>query len=182
MPKIKIPAITVICFVTPVFIKPTVTLGLILLPVLLHEAGHVFVMLCLKTEIEQLTLLPFGIDIKRRDKFISYPKEAAIALAGPSVNILVFFIFAEYRFFAYINLLYALINLIPVKGLDGGNALEAFLLSRWDFAIIQRVMKTLSFVFLILLWILGVYILFILEGNISIFALSLFLFVTVIMK
>ncbi len=180
--KIKIPAVTIICLIGLIFIEPTVYLGLIFLSILLHEAGHLWVMALFGIGIESVTLLPIGIDIKRRQKYISYTKEIVLALAGIAVNMLAFFIFKKYEFFAYTNLLYALINLIPTKGLDGGNALEAFLLSYFDMERADRVLKTVSFVFVILLWMLGIYILFILNGNISIFALSVFLFISTIMK
>ena len=182
MTKIRIPIITVICLIGLIFIEPTAYLGLIFLSVLLHEAGHLFVMALFGIGIERITVLPIGIDIKRRQKFISYPKEIILALAGIAVNLLVFFIFGKYEFFAYTNLLYALVNLIPIKGLDGGCALEAFLLSVCDCNRADKILKTLSFIFLVLLWMAGVYILLILDGNISIFALSVFLFLSINMK
>lgn len=180
--KIKIPIITVICLIGLIFIEPTVYLGLIFLSVLLHEAGHLFVMALFGIGIERITVLPIGIDIKKRQKYISYPKEIILALAGIAVNLLVFFIFKKYEFFAYTNLLYALINLIPVKGLDGAYALEAFLLSFFECDTVDKILKTLSFIFLIILWMLGVYILFVLNGNISIFALSVFLLFSTVSK
>lgn len=182
MSEIKIPIITVICSVGLIFIEPTVYLGLIFLSILLHEAGHLAVMAAFGIGIEKITLLPIGIDIERKQKYISYPKEILLSLAGITVNLLVFFIFKKYEFFAYTNLLYALVNLIPVKGLDGGYALEAFLLSVFECDRAERISKVISFIFLIFLWMLGVYILFVLNGNISIFALSVFLFVTIIIK
>ena len=180
--KIKIPAVTVICFIGLILIEPTVYLGLILMSVLLHEAGHLFVMCLFGVGIEGVTLLPIGIDIKRKQTYISYPKEIILALAGIFVNLVVFFIFKEHEFFAYTNLLYATINLIPVKGLDGGNALEALLLCRLSPCRTEAVLKAVSAVFCILLWMIGVYVLLILNGNISIFALAVFLFVSIIMK
>lgn len=180
--KIKIPAVTIICLIGLIFIEPTVYLGLIFLSILLHEAGHLCVMALFGIGIESVTLLPIGIDIKRRQKYISYTKEIVLALAGIAVNMLAFFIFKKYEFFAYTNLLYALINLIPIKGLDGGNALEAFLLSFLDLNRAERILKAVSFIFLIILWMTGVYILLVLNGNISIFALSVFLFLSTNMK
>lgn len=182
MPKIKIPIVTVICLLGLIFIEPTVYLGLIFLSISLHEAGHLCVMAIFGIGIESVTLLPVGIDIKRRYKCIPYKKDIILALAGIAVNISIFFIFKKYEFFAYTNLLYALINLIPIKGLDGGYALEAFLLSVCEYERAERILWVISFIFLIFLWMMGVYILFILNGNISIFALSVFLFISTIMK
>lgn len=182
LPEIRIPIVTVICLVGLIIIEPSVYLGLILLSVLLHETGHFAAMLALGVRVEKITVLPLGIDMKRQEKYISYPRQMLIDLAGITVNLIMFFVFRGCEFFAYTNLLYALINLLPVKGLDGGNALEALLLFLCSYDRAHRILRGVSLVFLILLWMLGVYILFILNGNISIFALSVFLFVTVIMK
>ncbi len=182
MTKVKIPIITLICLTGLLLIEPTVYLGLIFLSILLHETGHLCVMAIFGIGIERVTLLPIGIDIKRQQKYISYTKEIILALAGIAVNLLVFFIFKKHEFFAYTNLLYALVNLIPIKGLDGYHALEAFLLSVLECDVADKIAKRISFIFLVILWMTGVYILLILNGNISIFALSVFLFVSINMK
>ncbi len=182
MNRFKIPIISIICLVGLILIEPTEYLMMIMLSVACHEAGHLTVMKLLGIDIESVTVLPVGIDIKRRERIISYPEEIFLAISGAMVNILLFFIFNRYGFFAYSNLLYAIINLIPIKGLDGGAALEAFLLCFFDPGRTERILKTVSVVFCVLLWMLGVYIVFMLDGNISIFALSVFLFASVILK
>lgn len=179
---IKLPPITVICLTFLLLLKPSQDLLLILLSILIHESGHLTAMGLTGTGIERITVLPIGIDIKRKEKYISYPCEIFLSLSGAAANILTFFLFAEYEFFAYTNLLYASINLLPVKGLDGGYALEAFLLCFCSVDTVQKVLKVLSLIFGILLWIIGIYILLILNGNISIFALSIFLLITINMK
>ncbi|MBQ4561468.1 MAG: hypothetical protein IJA55_03940 [Clostridia bacterium] len=180
--KIKIPSITVICLAGLIFIEPTVYLGLIFLAVLLHEAGHLLVMVLFGIGVESVVLLPVGIDIKREQKYISYPREILLSLAGIAVNIAVFLLLCGHGFFACTNFLYALINLMPVKGLDGGNALEAILLCFVDPDRAEKIAGIISYVFLFLLWLAGIYILLVLNGNISVFALSVFLFTSTIMK
>lgn len=182
MPRLKLPPISAICLIGFILIEPSVYLGLILLSILIHEAGHLAVMAAFGIGIEEITVLPLGINIKRKEKYISYPQEAVLSLGGAAANLLMFFIFGEYSFFAYTNLLYAAVNLLPIKGLDGGYALEAFLLCFFSYESTQKVLRTVSFVFCIFLWMIGTYIFLILNGNISIFALSVFLFITVIMK
>ena len=178
----RVPPISILCLIGFILIEPTEYFVLIMLSVACHEAGHLITMKFFGIDIESVTLLPVGIDIKRRGRVISYKKEIILSLSGAAVNILLFFIFHRYGFFAYSNLLYAAINLIPIKGLDGGNALEAFLYCFLSPDRAESVLKTVSLVFCILLWLLGVYILLVLNGNISIFALAVFLFVSVIMK
>lgn len=182
MVKIKIPYITLFCLILFFIIEPTAYLLLILLSILLHEAGHIIAMGILGEKPEEIILLPFGIDMKIRKALLSYPREIIISLAGACVNLLVFLIFHRYVFFAYTNLLYAVINLIPARGLDGGAALEACLLCFLPCDKAGRVSDIVSFFFIISMWAAGVYILMVLNGNISIFALSVFLFISINMK
>lgn len=179
---IKLPPITVICFCALILLNPSRNLLLVFLSVIIHESGHLIAMLFMKTGIESITLLPVGIDIKRKANHLSYPYEIILCLSGAAANILICFIFWGNQFFAWTNLLYALINLLPVKGLDGGYALEAFLLCFFPIDKTEKTLKISSWVFGLLLWMTGIYILLILNGNISIFALSLFLLISVNMK
>ncbi len=179
---IKLPPITVICLSVLILLSPLRNLLIVFFSIIIHEVGHLVTMVLMGSGIESITLLPVGIDIKRKEKYIPYPYEIILSLAGPVANVITFFVFGKYQFFAWTNLLYASINLLPVKGLDGGNALEAFLLLICPIDKAERIIKSVSCVFGILLWITGIYILLILNGNISIFALSLFLLISINMK
>ncbi|MBR5514578.1 MAG: hypothetical protein IKU52_00070, partial [Clostridia bacterium] len=88
-----------------------------------HELGHLLVMKLFGITIDSVHILPLGIDIKASPMLISYKKQIIISLAGAAVNIILFLIFCLYSsclFFSYFNLLYGLFNMLPIKGLDGG--------------------------------------------------------------
>ncbi|MBE6573450.1 MAG: hypothetical protein E7652_03550 [Ruminococcaceae bacterium] len=175
--KLNIPVISVLslCFLS--LIEPTRYLLLILISVLCHEAGHYLAMKLFSVEISSVTLLPLGIDIKPAGQLIYYPKQAVISALGPAINLILFFCFYKsYSFFACINLLYALFNLMPIRGLDGAQIIESILNCILDTDTTEKILKTTSFIFCMILWLTGIYILFILNGNFSVFALSVFLY------
>lgn len=172
----RIPIFSLLCLISFFIIEPTSYLLIILSAVLCHELGHLILMRCFSVDIASVTLLPLGIDIRPGTRLISYRRQAMISLGGAAVNILLFLIFRlNSPFLAYTNLLYAVFNLLPIKGLDGGEALFSLLSCIADEELCDRILKLTSIIFCILLWLAGIYILFILNGNISIFALSVFL-------
>ena len=186
MSKIKVPTVSIISLIGLIMIEPSVYLLLIFLSILCHELGHLILMRFFGVGVSSVVVLPVGIDIKKDDTLISYPRELMISLAGPIVNVILFLIFCSRPgyacFFAYSNLLYAIVNLVPVKGLDGGAALESLLLCFLDPFRADSVLRIFSILFCILLWMVGVYILLILDGNFSIFALAVFLFASVALR
>lgn len=180
--KIKLPFVSLATWSLLFLTLPCRRAALLLLSILLHESGHILTMKLLGVKIQGLTLLPAGIDIESDKNRVSYQKELAISLSGGAMNILIFLLFWEYEFFACANLLYALLNLLPIKGLDGGSVLESVLLCFLTPASAGKVLEGVSFFFCFLLWAAGIYIMLFAQGNISIFLLSIFLFISAIMK
>ncbi|MGL5805220.1 MAG: site-2 protease family protein [Xenococcaceae cyanobacterium] len=107
--------------------------------VLAHELGHSFVALSQGIEVKSITLFIFG-GLAQLEKESDTPLKAfLVAIAGPLVSFLLFFILsiiginsslsaplaAVVSLLASINLVLALFNLIPGLPLDGGNILKA---------------------------------------------------------
>lgn len=184
--KLRIPIFSLFCLGAFIIIEPSIYLLFMLGSAFFHECGHLVMMKLWGSEIHSVTLLPLGIDIKTVPSFISYPVQIAVSSAGAGVNLLLFLIFfkigGNFTFFAYFNLLYAVFNLIPVKGLDGAEILESISNCFFEQRTTEKIIKITSFVFCTILWVFGIYMLLILNGNISIFALSLFLFASVFIK
>lgn len=181
MKKLRIPLPTVICTILLFFTAESVWLANIFFALMIHEAGHLLVMALFGIKIECITLLPVGIDIKRRERAIAYPAELLLALAGPLANISIYFAAARTDF-GYTNLLYGLLNLLPVRGLDGGYGLEAALLCFFEPVRAYKLTIFFSCFFLTALWLAGCYIMLMLNGNITVFMLSVFLFISTIIK
>lgn len=109
---------------------------LFLCSVLLHEAGHLCALLFFGYKPKKMTLSLTGAVIQTQEDYIPYKKEAAISLAGPFAGLLgcvgTWFLlrrgFTEngMLFFSF-NFLLTALNLLPIRGLDGGEALYAML-------------------------------------------------------
>ena len=102
---------------------------LYILAAILHEMGHLWV---LRRHRKNIRFTGFGIRIVHKE-ILTYHAEIALALAGPAVNVLLSAVFAvvhqvcsteTVRAFLLANIMYALINLIPLSPLDGYKILK----------------------------------------------------------
>lgn len=127
-------------FLLPLFLlciqSPPADALLFFAAILLHEAGHLFTLLCYGCRVKGVAFSFSGISLNLHDPYIPYKKEAKIFLAGPMAGLIgCFFAWICLRwhftrwgmlFFSF-NLLLSLFNLLPIRGLDGGEALFALL-------------------------------------------------------
>lgn len=111
-----------------------------LFAILMHEMGHLFMMWVVDSAPKRIKLIPASIQITTPFQK-RYRNDMLISLAGPLVNIVLFltlyFNFLTFRnqttlYFALLNLVVALFNLLPVKGLDGGTILYCILSKNKD--------------------------------------------------
>ena len=91
MPKIKLPLITLLFFITGFFDPCGETLAT-LIAATLHEIGHVSVMLYRGIGLKDLTVTPYGLEINKKRDFRSFPEEISVSLSGCAVNLVTFFI------------------------------------------------------------------------------------------
>lgn len=152
---------------------------------LIHEMGHLLTMSAVGNKPQAVRLEITGMNIKREQSIkISTKNELLIALGGPFANAVIFIIccfvicFYQSEFLmtvACINLILMLFNLLPVKRLDGGMALY-FLLSRWfGTEICSKILQITSIVFILAIYIWGLYI-FISNGyNFSVIIIAIYL-------
>ena len=106
-----------------------------LFAIIMHEIGHLFVMWLLECSPKRVKLIPASIQITTPFQK-RYRNDILIATAGPAVNIVLFLtLYFNYLafgnqitlYFALLNLVIAVFNLLPVKGLDGGTILYCVL-------------------------------------------------------
>lgn len=137
--KIRVSPFFVLLLAAFLFVDGTGFALLLLFAAALHEAGHLIALKSCGVGIEEISLRAFGIEMTTGDtRYIPYRSELMIAAAGPAINLLALIVtlgavaavgpFWGALFFVACNAALAIINLMPVSGLDGGRILAAVLL------------------------------------------------------
>lgn len=108
-------------------------LATVLAAAAVHELGHLAVLRLLGGRAMGLYLSALGAVLEVDSARLSYGGELAAVLAGPGANLLCAAALAalegEYHAFIGANMVLCVFNLLPIRPLDGGRALE--LLVSW---------------------------------------------------
>lgn len=144
--------------------------------VALHEGGHLLAMALLKIPLRSVDFSAFGVAIQRGDNGGSLPRELALHLAGPGANLLALMLpLGLDPLSRSFHLLLAGLNLLPLRPMDGGEALFAALEQLGSLELAEKVSRYLSLFFFILLGWSGFW-LFARRLNPSLLAFTLLLF------
>ena len=110
-----------------------ILLWYIVLPVAVHEFGHLLAIVLCRVGLREIHLTPVSIRIITRNTAHTFSKELIIAAAGIAANLLLaltlrLFVFQSLRTMLMIasNLAVAAFNLLPVGNLDGGKLAGLF--------------------------------------------------------
>ena len=165
-----------------------VTIGCILT----HELGHVLMIKLNRQRITAVEIMPIGVNITAGERLTSYKMDIAAALGGPILNIahaavLVFVIktfgYNEILVFsAVLNMAYAVLNLFPVRSLDGGRVCFLALRCFMSESRAYLVSGIISGIFLGLLGIAAFFILMVTEYNFTLVLIFGYLFYTIYMR
>lgn len=102
--------------------------GLLLVSLLLHEAGHLAMAQALGVRVRAVGLCLKGAYLHRSDSR-SAVSELLIALAGPAVSLLLYAALRDgnaiLRWVAILNLVLAISNLVPLPGTDGARIYQS---------------------------------------------------------
>ncbi len=95
----------------------------------LHEVAHIFAAKILGIRCTSPTLLPIGIKLTVNHKESAPLKELVVCLAGSAVGIVVGLLVTclfddSLNSFIFASFALSILNLLPIKGLDGGEALN----------------------------------------------------------
>ena len=145
--------------------------------VFLHEMGHLFAARLCGADIKSFTLDVVGAKMTLCGKLLSYKEEILIAAAGPLTNLITAGLLSSFLGeFASFSMMLAILNLFPVFGFDGYRILFSFISLFFGDEIAASLMKKLSFLAIIIIWLLAVYLLLRFGAGFSAFILACSLF------
>lgn len=120
----------------------------------MHEISHIIVALLLKVDVQEVYLLPIGVNAKYAPK-VSPTKELIISLAGPLASFL-FAIFMKDNMYSLMNIGIGMFNLIPIYPMDGGRAIRSLLNICLSYSSAQKISYGMTKFFVLLLFFLSI--------------------------
>ena len=143
------------------------------LPILIHELGHILALLVCGVRIRSVVFGLVSVDIVRHSGMMETAKESLVGMGGVAANLLaasVLYMFSPgetIRPLIYTNIAIAAFNLLPIRGLDGGN-LAALFCEKFFFPYAALIIsKAISFAALVPLFGVSIWLLWEGYGNFS---------------
>lgn len=130
-----------------------------------HELSHVAIAALFGSGVKKINIRVCGLSINLTNRFYGI-KALLVYLAGPMSNLLLAAIFYNLPIVFEINICLALINIIPIKPLDGFNILNVF--------VSKKIKKIISYIAELMLLVLGI-VIFIKFCNISLIFLLIYI-------
>jgi len=188
--KIKIHIICLFLLLLFAIINFSVYMLILFSCVFIHETGHIILIKINKFNILSIEILPFGINILTdKNRLTSYKTDIIIYLSGSCANIIcsaVILIIIKLNgydsilFFMFLtNILYAAVNLFPVKNLDGGKVSEIILKIILPENISYIIFSVISAIFLGILSAFALFVLMVTGYNFTLILLCCYLFYTI---
>ena len=177
-PFFRVGAIPAALIAAEILLEPADIALPFILAAAIHELGHLVAARALGIGLRALEIGPLGATIRVQGGLISYKKEWLLCFAGPLFNLLSAAVVAlllrgEFsRLFCPISIMIALLNLLPLRGFDGGRMLAAAVGSASGPRVAEAVVSGTSLVTLIALWMLSVYLLIRFGASLSLFVFT----------
>ena len=166
--------------------NPPEYVGGMLFCALLHECGHLVALKAVGGTVHGINIMPLGADIKIGGRLRSYGADALVYASGAVANIMgavcayiayLYVPLTEVMFLIFFNLFYAFFNMLHIRCLDGGGFAEALLLRRYDVEKVWKVVEKVSFLFVILLFLVSLWVIYKSGNNFSLLFLVIYLFI-----
>lgn len=175
--RIKVDVKIFFIIILYIFMQSTKIFALTFIFILLHELGHLVTGITIGLKVKKINIHISGLSVE----FENYGKQRnankiVVDIAGPLINIivLVIAIIIKQEEIAYINLLLAIVNLLPIYPLDGGQILRTLLRKRFTYKETINFIESISqYTLIILTAIASCYLL--IGKNIGIFIAILYL-------
>ena len=160
------------------------------LPIILHELGHIIVMGILGVKIRSISLLAAGIEIRRKPGEIkSSWRECAVILAGAGANLAAaavlyccFFQSMRVMLMLSANVAVAIFNLLPIGDLDGGQLFSLISERYFEPKTAYNLSRAVSFAALAALFGLAIFLITIGWMNITLLVISVYMIARVVAK
>ena len=161
-----------------------------LFAIIMHEIGHLFMMWLLECSPKRVKLIPASIQITTPFQK-RYRNDLLIAIAGPAVNIVLFLtLYFNYLafgneitlYFALLNLVIAIFNLLPVNGLDGGTILYCVLAKFKGSDKAAVILRIITLILAILIIVTAVTLTFRGNFNLSFYIIGIYLLIMSLVK
>ncbi len=161
-------------------------LFLLLITILIHEAGHLFFSILIDFKYDKITIYPFGgITTYNEDLNVNSNKELFVLLGGITFELIFYFMIKSFYFNGFItnhvfyllmNINYLLIsfNFMPILPLDGGKLLNILLNKIMPYKISNIISLVISVLFTIIF--------IITKKTLFAFILTIFLFKCIIIE
>ena len=151
----------------------------------LHELGHLAFAKMARAELSSFRLGSFRLCISYSTKNLTYKREILVQIGGVIFNLFLAVIIylipilsgGVWDFLVGCNLSLALMNLYPVSVLDGGGIVCSLLHMCLSKDMADKMVKLISFIFTIILWLVAVYLQIVFFANISLLIISVFLLI-----
>lgn len=148
----------------------------------LHETAHLLAMIIAKCKPRSISIIPAGIIITKQFA-MPHRTDAVILFCGPLANLIISAVFINILSeFAAINFILGIFNLLPVRGLDGGELLFRFLCFLFGENRSSIILKLLNIILGIGLIFTGVMLLLHSKINLSFIILGIYILLSVIIK
>ena len=160
---------------------------LTLTAILLHECGHLLAARLCQVKTSGFFVDSLGARLTLSGIALSYPVELIISSAGPLANLLSLPISLLLKgdnaaFFVSVSLALALLNLLPIKGFDGGRIFYCLTALFTDSVRAERLCVLLSFFSLFVLWCVSVYLMMKTGADLSLFLFSISVFTRIFLQ
>lgn len=176
--KVRIHPLTAVLFTICFFMGRGRLLVFTYVIMTLHEAAHLVSALCIGLKAESITLAPFGVQLKLKNKIVnSLAEEIILYSSGPLMNgiMAAMGLIIKNDEIYKLNMSLFIVNLIPVYPLDGGMIIKRVLSYRVGSEYAETIIKTISVLVIITIaaftaatWYFG-------EFNMSLIIMTLFL-------
>ena len=188
--KIKIGFFSVMLFLSLLLAHSYFALASFL-AVAVHELGHIIASKLCGIQLYECNIGIYGAGLTPRNMKYSYKDEIFLCACGPLINILSAIVFVPvYHVFPFPIILYfilsslvlASLNLLPIKDFDGGRIFFSVLCLIAEPILAERIIMTVSFILILFLWLVSVYLLLVSGANLSLFIFSISLFTKIFVE